>query len=181
MIETKISALSTVVQIHAVTTSEDLEAVRGLLQEYTRFLATFISVEQLSFEYRFAEIAALPGGAVPPLGVILLARVDDEPAGCIVIVPMKLNSGSQAAELRRMFVRPALRGHGVGRRLVATAIDFAHAAGYAALYLENDPNTMAAAAHLYRSFGFVQTEPQSNEHTLRHATFFRLQLPPSSS
>lgn len=176
MIESKTSTLPTIVQVHAVTTSEDLEAVRALLQEYTGYLATFISAGHLSFEYRFAEIAALPGDAVPPLGVILLARVDDEPAGCIVIGPMKLNSGSPAAELRRMFVRPALRDCGLGRRLVATAIDFARAAGHAALYLENDPNTMAAAAHLYRSFGFVQSEPQSNDHTLRHATFFRLEL-----
>ena len=181
MIETKISTLTPIVQVHAVTTSEDLEAVRVLLQEYTGFLATFISAEQLSFEYRFAEIAALPGDAVPPLGVILLARVGDEPAGCIVVGPMTLNSGFQAAELCRMFVRPALRDRGLGRQLVATAIDFARAAGHAALYLENDPNTMAAAAYLYRSFGFVQTEPENNDHTLRHATFFRLELSTTSS
>jgi putative acetyltransferase len=164
------------IQVRLAESQKDLEDVRELLREYTELLATFIQPDQLSFEYRYAEIASLPGAAVPPKGGIVLALVGDALAGCTVIGPMTLHSGDDAVELRRMFVRPAFRGLGVGRQLLSRAIDLARTAGHSALYLENDPNTMAAAAHLYRTFGFVEIEPQDNDHSLRDATFFRLRL-----
>ena len=163
-------------EIREATSPEDLDAVRTLLREYTAYLATFIRPDQLSFEYREAEIVALPGDSVAPLGALLLARLRGKPAGCIAFGPLALSSGGQAAELRRMWVRPELRGHGIGRQLVSVAITRARAAGHSELYLENDPKTMAAAAHLYSSFGFVWTPPERNDHTLVHATFFRLDL-----
>ena len=163
-------------EICEAASPEDLNAVRTLLREYTAYLATFIRPDQLSFEYRLAELENLPGDSTPPRGALLLARLRGEPAGCIAFGPLKLDTGADAAELRRMWVRPELRGHGIGRHLVSVAIARARAAGHAELYLENDPETMAAAAHLYRSFGFRRTTPQRNDHTLVHATFFRLDL-----
>ena len=170
------SGVAPVLEIRDAATPEDLDAVRALLREYTAYLATFIRPDQLSFEYRLAELENLPGDSAPPRGALLLARLRDEPAGCIAFGPVKLDTGAEAAELRRMWVRPELRGHGIGRQLVSVAIARARAAGHSALYLENDPETMAAAAHLYRTFGFVLTPPQRNDHTLVHATFFRLDL-----
>ena len=163
-------------EIRDAASPEDLDAVRTLLREYTNYLATFIRPDQLSFEYRLAELANLPGESVPPQGALLIARLRGEPAGCIAFGPLRLDTGDEAAELRRMWVRPHLRGHGIGRQLVSIAIARARDAGHTALYLENDPETMASAAHLYRSFGFVETPPQRNDHTLIHATFFRLDL-----
>ncbi len=163
-------------RIFDAASPEDIDAVRTLLREYTAYLATFIRPDQLSFEYRLTELENLPGDSTPPRGALLLGRLRGVPAGCIAFGPLKLDSGAEAAELRRMWVRPELRGHGIGRQLVSIAIARARAAGHSELYLENDPETMAAAAHLYSSFGFRKTPPQRNDHTLVHATFFRLDL-----
>lgn len=57
------------------------------------------------------------------------------------------------AQLRWFVLRPETRGQGLGRRMLAEALDFARSVGFAGLYLE----TMAgldAAAHLYRATGF---------------------------
>ena len=170
------SSLPPKLVIRDAASPEDLEAVRTLLREYTAYLATFIRPDQLSFEYRLAELDNLPGDSTPPHGALLLARLGGEPAGCIAFGPLKPDTGAEAAELRRMWVRPELLGHGIGRQLVSVAVARARATGHTALYLENDPETMAAAAHLYQSFGFRETPPQRNDHTLVHATFFRLDL-----
>ncbi len=61
-------------------------------------------------------------------------------------------------EVRRLFVRPQARGHGVGRALMATLIDEARTAGYSAIRLET-LEAMREAQMLYHSLGFVQIAP----------------------
>ncbi len=176
LLREKETGASAGLQVREALHPTDIDHVRMLLREYTDYLATFIRADQLSFEYRIAELAALPGDSIAPLGALLLATMEGQPAGCIAFGPMNLGCGERVAELRRMWVRPAYRGHGIGRELVSAAIARARAAGHSALYLENDPKTMTAAAHLYQSFGFMRTAPQHNDHTLAYATFFRLDL-----
>lgn len=57
-------------------------------------------------------------------------------------------------ELRWVAVDPDLRGHGLGRALVATALDHARASGYAGVALHSH-DALREAIGLYRSFGFV--------------------------
>jgi putative acetyltransferase len=56
-------------------------------------------------------------------------------------------------ELRKMYLRPKVRGAGLGRRLLAHVLAHARAAGYARCYLETMA-TMQRARALYESVGF---------------------------
>jgi putative acetyltransferase len=82
-------------------------------------------------------------------GEICIAELDREAVGCCALVPIARHE----YELAKMTVSDAARGHGVGRKLLAFAIDHARTLGARRLYLES--NTKAAAAiHLYEELGF---------------------------
>lgn len=63
------------------------------------------------------------------------------------------DEGDGSAALRWFVLDPALRGHGLGRRLVGEAVELAEGAGYERIGLETF-SELAAAAHLYREQGF---------------------------
>ena len=108
-----------------------------------------------------AEMAAYYGGEggsgapprgdefLPPAGVFLAARRDGEIIGCGGLC--RLDDG--VAELRRMYVAPAARGLGVGRRLLAALEEQALALGYASIRLETGFR-QGEAIGLYESAGF---------------------------
>jgi len=89
------------------------------------------------------------GKILGPGGEICLADLDGVVAGCCALVVI----GSREYELAKMTVAEAPRGHGIGRKLLAFAIDHARSLGARRLYLES--NTKAAdAIHLYEELGF---------------------------
>lgn len=63
-------------------------------------------------------------------------------------------------ELRKMYLEPALRGRGLGQRLLDTAIEHARRAGRTRMELETN-RAMTAAIDLYRARGFQEVEPAS--------------------
>ena len=63
--------------------------------------------------------------------------------------------GDRAYKLKRMYLRPAHRGHGLGRRLLATALVWARANDARVVRLDTAEG-MVAARRLYESAGFVQ-------------------------
>lgn len=97
-----------------------------------------------------AEIAALPRGFEPPHGALLLARSGPRALGC---VGLQASADATALELKRMYVRPAARGLGIGRALLDAAIARAREGGHARLRLDTLPQLDVALA-LYRSAGF---------------------------
>ena len=75
-------------------------------------------------------------------------------AGCGLLYGVS----EDTAELKRLYVGPAHRGHGVGRTLTATLVDAARECGYGTLALTTPPWSHAAHA-LYDDLGFERTGP----------------------
>jgi ribosomal protein S18 acetylase RimI-like enzyme len=153
----------------AITFERDPPAdeVRPLFAEYAASLSF-----DLSFQGFDDELAGLPGDYAPPTGALLLARVDGEPAGCVALRALDGGTG----ELKRLFVRPAHRGLGLGRKLVEQALDAAADLGYDAIRLDTTPE-MRAAHQLYRTLGFREIEPY-RENPVAGARYLELDLRP---
>jgi GNAT superfamily N-acetyltransferase len=130
----------------------DLAAVRELFEEY----ADSIGIS-LCFQGFDAEVAGLPGAYAPPAGRLLLAEWEGRIAGCVALRPLP----EGRCEMKRLFVRPAFRGHGIARRLVQRLLQEARGARYRAVRLDTLP-IMGEARALYRSLGFVEIAPYTN-------------------
>jgi ribosomal protein S18 acetylase RimI-like enzyme len=135
---------------------DDLETVRGFLREY----ADGLSVD-LSFQNFEAELA-------DPLGFYELVLLEEN--GCVALRGID----EETCEMKRLFVRPAGRGSGLGRRLAEAVIAEAQARGYRRMLLDTLPE-MAAAQARYRSHGFRETEPYRHN-PVPGAAFLELEL-----
>src|SRR5262249_24637338 len=98
-----------VAAIWQASSPADLAMIRELVQE---------SWTALGFTPAFQnfqnELAELPGKFAPPRGRLLLAMLNDEPAGCVALRPFD----ETRSEMKRMYVRPQFRGQGIGEALV---------------------------------------------------------------
>jgi putative acetyltransferase len=135
--------------IRSVAGPDDIVTVRALFQEYARELGV-----DLCFQGFAAECASLPGAYAPPRGRLLLAEVDGHDVGCVALRPLDAST----AEMKRLFVRPAWRATGLGRRLATTVIAEAATLGYERLRLDTLPSMRAAIA-MYRALGFREIDP----------------------
>ena len=116
------------------------------------------------------ELAGLPGDYAPPRGRLYLALAGSKPAGCIALRPLF----HRDAEMKRLYVRAAHRGSGLGRTLALRVIDDARALGYEVLKLDTLP-AMRAAQRLYEDLGFRDTAPY-NENPVGGVRFLALDL-----
>lgn len=132
---------------------EEMDAVRQIFQEYADSLN--VDLEFQGFE---TEIAALPGDYAPPRGQLLLARVDGAIAGCCALRPLDDCDYPNAAEMKRLYVRKAFRGFGLGRQLAEAMLDLARQAGYNHVLLDT-LDDMESARALYMDLGFEPIEP----------------------
>ncbi len=97
-----------------------------------------------------AEIAAgPPADLVAPGGAFLLARVDGEPAGIGGVRFLE----TEIAEVKSMFVSPAFRGLGLGRRILSALDRIAAEHGCRAVRLDSSAY-LTEAIGLYRSAGY---------------------------
>lgn len=145
--------------------ASDVEMARTLFREYEKGLGI-----SLCFQNFDEEVAALPGAYAPPEGRLLLAFVENEPAGCVAL--RKIGDG--IAEMKRLYVRPAHRGTGLGRKLTEAVLDDARAIGYRAVRLDTLA-TMKEAQALYVSMGFVDIPPY-NDHPIEGTRFMEKRL-----
>ena len=119
---------------------DDADAVRELLREYAGGLEVDLSFQDFETELAdplgFYELVLLTEG-----GCVALRRIDDE-----------------TCEMKRLYVRPAARGDGLGRRLAEAMLAEARARGYRRMLLDTLP-TMNEARSLYAALGFIESEP----------------------
>lgn len=129
------------------------QRTREILLDYSASLAV-----DLSFQDFEAELRQLPGAYAQPQGLMLLALVDDEVAGCGAFRPLPDADYPNACEMKRLYVRPAFRRFGLGRTLAQALMDRATEAGYSSMLLDT-LDDMEAARGLYESLGFVEVPP----------------------
>jgi len=139
------SASNRVLEIIQAQTDEDIEEARRLFREYESWLGL-----DLCFQGFEQELRDLPGKYAQPEGRLLLAKLDGNVAGCIAM--RKLDPG--VCEMKRLFVRDAFRGHGIGEKLITRLINEARAEDYRTMRLDTFPPKMAKAVSLYESHGF---------------------------
>ena len=144
---------------------ELVDTARDLFREYAQAIAT-----DLEYQGFAAELAALPAPYVPPGGALLIAHAGADVAGCVALRPLDPRTG----EMKRLYVRPAYRSFGLGKRLVEAVIDAARKAGYSELRLDTLPS-MASAQALYRQLGFVEISAYNQTH-LPGTRFYALRL-----
>jgi len=95
---------------------------------------------------------------LPPDGAVLLASDDGQLAAMVFLTRLR----PDAAQIRRMYVRPAYRRNGLGGALFGQAVDLARTIGYSRLLLES-PRSWAGAHAVYTRHGFapVDAYPES--------------------
>jgi GNAT superfamily N-acetyltransferase len=158
--------MSPVALLHA--SQSDLREVRALLEEYAASIGF-----SLCFQGFDRELEELPGAYAPPSGRLLVARVEGAMAGCVALRTLgSIDDG--VCEMKRLFVRAAFRGRGIGRMLVAAIVDEARVAGYGQMKLDTVP-AMEAALALYDSVGFRDTAPYT-PNPIPGARFLELDL-----
>jgi carbonic anhydrase len=132
-------------------TIDDTEALEQVRQ-YFRNYAAWLGVD-LSYQNFDQEMASLPGTYVAPQGRLFFAEVDGRPAGCVGVRPLSDSDG--VCEMKRLYVEPEERGHGVGAALALAAIKAAKDIGFRKLIIDTLPN-MRMAVKLYRELGFTE-------------------------
>jgi GNAT superfamily N-acetyltransferase len=105
-----------------------------------------------------AEIAAGPPPDLePPTGVLLLARVEGEPAGLGGVRHLD----TEIAEVKTMYVAEGFRGTGLGRRILAELERRARHRGCRATRLDTSAY-LTPAVRLYRAAGYVEVPPYND-------------------
>ena len=132
-------------------TEEDYDRARTLFQEYADWLGF-----HLCFQNFDQELQALAEQYGPPTGALILAYDDRQLIGCVGV--RQWDTSESTAELKRMYIREAYRGLGLGRRLLHAAIASARKLSYHRIVLDTLPR-MEAAIALYREAGFKPIPP----------------------
>ncbi len=141
------------VQLRLAQSPADIEHAKSIFREYAETLSI-----DLAFQGFESELLELPGDYAQPRGALLLAMVDGDVAGCCALRPLDAVDYPNACEMKRLYVRRAYRGFGLGRQLAEAILDSARLAGYATVLLDT-LDDMEAARALYEELGFRSIPP----------------------
>lgn len=125
-------------------TPDEIDAVKALFLDYLRFIEAYLG-QSLSFQGTEQEFADFP----QTYDALWLARLDGNPVGAVGLKPFEPGT----AELKRLWVTPSARGHGLGERLSEACIVGAREHGYRRLLLDTDRG-LDHANNIYDRLGF---------------------------
>lgn len=161
--------VSPVVKGFAFTQAESpaqLAQARELFLEYAQSLGF-----SLCFQNFDQELASLPGDYAPPAGRLLLAEYEGQVVGCVAL--HKLEPG--ICEMKRLYLRPTVRGKGLGRILADRIITEARHIGYQRMRLDTVEPVMKDAVAMYRRLGFKEIARYC-PNPIKGAMYMELQL-----
>ena len=127
--------------------ADEWASARRLVEEYAASLHL-----DLGFQNFEREVNNLGREYGPPDGAFLLAEHDGGVLGCVGL--RRFSEG--ACEMKRLYVDPASRGHGVGRALAEGIVAQARCLRYTRMLLDT-LEFMKEAHALYVSLGFQPT------------------------
>jgi N-acetylglutamate synthase-like GNAT family acetyltransferase len=124
---------------------------------YLTYLHGVLYAEEYAWDFSLEPYVAVPLSRFAQSPThrerIWIVEKDATVAGAIAIV----EASREEAQLRWLILHPNLRGYGVGKKLVAEAINFCRQQGYATIFLWT-VSALPAAAHIYQSAGFQLTQ-----------------------
>ena len=123
------------ISIDRARTDQDINHIRQLFAEYAKSLGF-----DLGFQDFDEELDSLPGDYGEQRGCLLLARCGDKTAGCVALRPF----AGKICEMKRMYIRPAWRGFGLGRLLAEAIMREAIQLGYRSMRLDTIASMDAA-------------------------------------
>jgi ribosomal protein S18 acetylase RimI-like enzyme len=135
-----------------------VQSARAMFKAYGEFVRNTGNHPGFRFDRLDQEILELPDAYSTRNGEVLLAMRRSEVVGCIAYRAVPTPPNPRTCEIKRLFVLPEQRAHGIGSSLVSTCIDRARAKGYQVACLDTEPETMAAAHPTYLRLGFVEYE-----------------------
>lgn len=142
-------------EIIAVKKGEDIELVKGLLEEYVASWFDFDGpVHEKEVEKARSQMENLFSHFGPPDGCLLLARYGEEVAGCVALE--KFNDS--VCQMKRLYVKPGFRGLKIGRELAEGVIEQARRIGYERMRIHTI-SVLKEANRLYESLGFAEIDP----------------------
>jgi putative acetyltransferase len=160
-----LSATSAVRFLQAESPAQ-IASARELFLEYAKSLGF-----SLCFQNFDKELAALPGDYASPRGRLLLADYDGQLAGCVALHDL----GGGICEMKRLYLRPTFRGHGLGRALADRIIAEARQIGYKRMRLDTVEPVMKDAVAMYRRIGFREIAPYCSN-PIAGALYMELEL-----
>ena len=134
-------------EITEALNEQQITDARGLFRDYEAWLGMSLCFQ--SFE---EEVATLPGRYARPGGRLYVAYIEAEPVGCIAL--REIAPGT--CEMKRLYLREAARGKGIGVRLIDQVIADAKKIGYERMRLDTYPPKMGKAVSLYEAHGFYE-------------------------
>lgn len=130
-------------------TEYDYQLVVEIFKEYQLQLGIDLCFQQ--FDH---ELNNLKNIYQKPKGIIILAKKANEIVGCVALKPIEKNN----CEMKRLFVKPAHRGNGIGEKLTEMLIAYAQKNKYTLMKLDTLVQ-LNEAITLYQKLGFKSTNP----------------------
>lgn len=147
--------------------ADDYRAFTEVVREYVVSLGFEVDFQDVDIE--IAEAQRRYGESRRGAALLVVALT-----GEVVGIAAVRDLGAGVCELKRMYVRPAYRNGGVGKRLCEESVAVAKRLGYRAMRLDT-LDRLAAAKRLYESQGFGRIAPYTIN-PMPDALFYELDL-----